>query len=123
MAQQISELLTHQRQEQEWSQRQLAEEVGIHRSLVSKIECGKEVPSAQLARSIAEVLDGDPVRFELAAGHIPDEFREALLKHEELRDLLTLAAGKKLTDEDWNNVRDVVERHGTEMVNVPVWLE
>jgi len=57
------ELLKIQRKKRGLTQQQLAELVGVDRTLISKIESGAATPSVTTAKKIAAVLGFDWVKF------------------------------------------------------------
>ena len=60
------------------TQRELAKEVGVGAPHISKIEAGRESPSDELLRTIAEVLDCDFDELLLAAKRMPPDVMETL---------------------------------------------
>ena len=60
------------------TQRALAEEVGVGTPHISKIEAGRESPSDELLRKIAEVLGCDFDELLLAARRMPPDLMETL---------------------------------------------
>ena len=60
------------------TQRALAGEVGVGTPHISKIEAGRESPSDDLLRKIAEVLDCDFDELLLAARRMPPDLMETL---------------------------------------------
>jgi len=55
--------LKHEREKKLLTQQQLADLVGVDRTLISKIESGTSSPSVTTAKKIAAVLGFDWVRF------------------------------------------------------------
>lgn len=55
--------LKEKRIEKRLTQQQLADKIGVDRTLVSKIECGASSPSVTVAKKIASVLGFDWTRF------------------------------------------------------------
>ncbi len=124
MSEEIADAVRSRREELSISQRELARRAEIHGSYVSKIEKGEERPSAEMARTLAKALDTDPIQYVLAAGHVPDKLRKALLERKNLRTLLRLAAEGELSDETHNRLEELVEKEkqGTAKM-VPIWPE
>ena len=58
------------------TQRALAERVGVGTPHISKIEAGRENPSEELLKKIAEVLDCDFDELLLVAGRVPPDLME-----------------------------------------------
>ena len=112
------------RQERGLSQRQLAEEAGIHHTLVSKIERGRADVSRKVVRALASALDADPVECELAAGHIPRDFAQVIRDRDSLRKLLALAAAGDLSEEAYRRLEELAEeQEEVRATVVPVWPE
>lgn len=63
------------------TQRVLANEVGVGTPHISKIEAGRESPSDELLRKIADVFDCDFDELLLAARRIPADLLEQLASH------------------------------------------
>jgi Zn-dependent peptidase ImmA (M78 family)/transcriptional regulator with XRE-family HTH domain len=80
----IGELIRQQRVVAGFTQRQLGELVGTSFTHISKIEAGKEVPSADLVRQIARALEGNIEEFLLLAGRVPEELGEVVIEKAEL---------------------------------------
>lgn len=123
MAESIAEMLKRLRLEKGWSQRRLADEAGVHHSLISKIERGKETPSPAVTGRLAGALGADVAQLELAAGRVPDEFRKVILQCKEAQLLLRHAAEGSLDPEVWEKLRELLDSTGRGPVNVPVWLD
>jgi HTH-type transcriptional regulator, competence development regulator len=70
------------------SQRQLAAKVGVGFPHLSKIEAGKETPSADLIQRIADALEADADELLLLADRIPGELAEVVMEKRDLAPLL-----------------------------------
>jgi HTH-type transcriptional regulator, competence development regulator len=70
------------------SQRQLAAKVGVGFPHLSKIEAGKETPSADLVQRIADALEADADELLLLADRIPGELAEVVMEKRDLAPLL-----------------------------------
>lgn len=70
------------------SQRDLAARVGVGFPHISKIEAGKETPSAELVERIADTLNADADELLLLADRIPEELAEVVMEKRELAPLL-----------------------------------
>jgi transcriptional regulator with XRE-family HTH domain len=70
------------------SQRQLAAKVGVGFPHLSKIEAGKETPSADLVQRIAVSLNADADELLLLADRIPEELAEVVMEKRDLAPLL-----------------------------------
>lgn len=68
--------IKRERLDRSMTQRDLAEEVGVGTPHISKIEAGRESPSDDLLRKIAEVLDCDFDELLLAARRMPPDLME-----------------------------------------------
>lgn len=75
MSPQIGEMIREARQAKGISLRQLAKQIGIHFSHLSKIENGKDVVGRETLIRIAEELDADPEFMLGEAGHQAMPFR------------------------------------------------
>jgi transcriptional regulator with XRE-family HTH domain len=70
------------------SQRQLAAKVEVGFPHLSKIEAGKETPSADLVQRIADSLNADADELLLLADRIPEELAEVVMEKRDLAPLL-----------------------------------
>lgn len=59
-----------------WTQRQLADTVGVGVPYVSKIEAERETPSDELLMRIGQALNVDPDELLIVARRLPDEVAE-----------------------------------------------
>lgn len=53
--------------------RALAGDLGVHDSAVSRWRAGAGVPAMDTTFRLAEILDVDPMRLAVTAGHVPEE--------------------------------------------------
>ena len=74
----IGQRIRRERLKQSMTQRDLAEKVSVGAPHVSKIEAGRESPSDELLRLIAEVLDCDFDELLLAARRMPPDLMDRL---------------------------------------------
>ena len=74
----IGQRIRRERLKRAMTQRELAEEVGVGAPHISKIEAGRESPSDELLRSIAEILDCNFDELLLAARRMPPDLMERL---------------------------------------------
>ena len=74
----IGQRIRSERLKRAMTQRGLAEEVGVGAPHISKIEAGRESPSDELLRSIAEVLACNFDELLLAARRMPPDLMERL---------------------------------------------
>lgn len=124
MVEKIARALRSRREELSLSQRKLARKAGVHSSYISKIEKGRERPAPEMARRLARAVEADPLLFVLAAGHVPDELRKAMLERESLRKLLRLAAAGELSEQAYRRLRELLAKENRDASTmVPVWPE
>lgn len=91
------------------SQRQLAEQVNIDYSYLSKIERGKvDPPSEKVLLDIAEVLEIDNDELLYLAEKAPSDLDEVITEAPYIPSILRRARG--LTREDWEEIGDLIER-------------
>ena len=74
----IGQRIKRERLNRGMTQRALAEEVGVGAPHISKIEAGRESPSDELLRKIADAFDCDFEELLLAARRIPPDVMETL---------------------------------------------
>ena len=74
----IGQRIRRERLKRAMTQRDLAEEVGVGAPHISKIEAGRESPSDELLRSLAEVLDWNFDELLLAARRMPPDLMDTL---------------------------------------------
>ena len=74
----VGQRIRRERLKRTMTQRDLAEEVGVGAPHISKIEAGRESPSDELLRSIADALDCDFDELLLAARRIPPDLMDRL---------------------------------------------
>jgi len=92
------------------TQRQLAAQLGLSHTFLSKIENNRpgHRPSEVVILSMAKALDADPAGLVLLADKIPTEAREAMARSPSARKLLRRAEG--LTESEWREVLRSVPR-------------
>ena len=74
----IGQRIRRERHSRGMTQRVLAEKVGVGVPHISKVEAGRENPSDELLRKIADVYDCDFDELLLVARRIPQELMERL---------------------------------------------
>ena len=74
----IGQRIRRERLKRSMTQRDLAEQVGVGAPHISKIEAGRESPSDELLRSVAEVLDCNFDELLLAARRMPPDLMDRL---------------------------------------------
>lgn len=97
----LGERLRQLRQEAGLSLRDLARRVGVTFPHLSKVEAGRERPSADLLTKVAAALDADPDELLLLAGRLPEDVAQIVADKPEiaLQFLRSWKAGT-ITDED-----------------------
>lgn len=77
----FGQLLREKRKEQKVSQRQLAKEVGVDFTYISKIENEMLAPpSEETIQKMAKVLNADAINWILSAGKIPTSFQNLIFE-------------------------------------------
>lgn len=79
----LGEYLRGLREAKGLSVRQLADQLGLESSYVSKIEHGDRVPSKPVLETLAGVLDVSPDVLEALAGRMSEGLLEAVKRHPE----------------------------------------
>lgn len=74
----IGQRIKRERFDHSMTQRSLAEKVGVGTPHISKIEAGRESPSDELLRRIAQALSCDYDELLLAAGRLPADLMQTL---------------------------------------------
>lgn len=104
---QFGEYLKKVRQSNKMSQRELAQQVGVDFTYISKIENGAmPAPSEETIKKIASALNEDANRMILLAKKIPTGFQEVIHQHEELPAFLRKAP--TLTKKQWIRINEIV---------------
>lgn len=76
-------------QKDDLSQQKLADETGVKRSYISKIESDSvSPPSEEVLIVLAKALGEDPYRFILHAGKIPSAFAKVILENEDIFEMI-----------------------------------
>jgi transcriptional regulator with XRE-family HTH domain len=93
------------RKEQHLTQAQLAQEIGVDESYISKIETGRlnYTPSQETLRLLAQALKVDPLQLLALAEKTPDELRPAAESHT-AREFFELMREQQLSNEDWQDL-------------------
>ncbi len=103
------------RKEHDLTLRELAEQVGINFTYLSKIESGKGAPpSEDTINSLARVLHADPDELVLLANKLPNAFERDLLDRPEqqVAGSYRSIAGKRYSDEDWQEILRLLKERG-----------
>ena len=101
----LGEAIRKLRKEQQLTQAELAEAVGVDESYISKIETGRlnNTPSQETLRLLAQVLKTDSLSLLSLAEKTPDELRSAVESHS-AREFFELVREQKLSNEDWQDL-------------------
>jgi len=93
------------RKQKNVSQRDLAAQVGIDFTYLSKIEVGRSAPpSEEVIRHIAQVLDADEDELINLAGKVPKDLRVVLEESPQAGELLRVLSERKLPDETYRKM-------------------
>lgn len=84
-AQQIAQIVRRARLAHDWTQANLAQEVGVHKQTIYHIETAKHPPSAELMGKLEQVLDVDLGATSLAGQALIDVLVDELVKR--MRDM------------------------------------
>lgn len=96
--------------------RELANQVDIDFTYLSKIENGRgPAPAEATIRRLAEVLHADADELILLADKLPTGFEQDLLARPEkqVAELYRSMAGKRYTDEEWRRIVKLLWKEGT----------
>lgn len=93
------------------TQAQLAEEIGVDESYVSKIEKGRlsYTPSEETLRLVARTLEADPLELLAMAEKAPDELQMAV-QSQQGREFFELVRGRRIEGEDWKYLTRTLRR-------------
>jgi transcriptional regulator with XRE-family HTH domain len=93
------------RKQKHVSQRDLAAQVGIDFTYLSKIEVGRSAPpSEEVIRQIAHVLDADEDELINLAGKVPKDLKAVLEESPQAVELLRVLSERKLPDETYRKM-------------------
>ncbi len=96
------------RKQKNLSQRELAAQVGIDFTYLSKIEVGRmDPPSEAIILRIAQVLDADENELINLAGKVPKHLKAVLEKNPEAVELLRVLSERKLSGETYRQMLDL----------------
>src|SRR6266702_6517946 len=103
------------RKQKNVSQRDLAAQVGIDFTYLSKIEVGRSAPpSEEVIRHIAQVLDADEDELINLAGKVPKDLKVVLEESPQAVELLRVLSERKLPDETYRRMLDLARESGTD---------
>lgn len=103
------------RKEHDLTLRELADQVGIDFTYLSKIETGRGVPPAEdTIRRLAQRLDADPEELVLLADKLPTAFERDLLARpeEQVAGLYRSLVGKRYSDDEWREILKLLKERG-----------
>jgi transcriptional regulator with XRE-family HTH domain len=103
--------LRNLRKQKNISQRDLATQVEIDFTYLSKIEGGRSAPpSEEVIRHIAQVLDADEDELINLAGKVPKDLKAVLEESPQAVELLRVLSERKLPDETYRRMLDLVRK-------------
>lgn len=103
-------LVRRLRKEKNVSQRELAAQVSVDYTYISKIENDKmDPPSEATIIKMAKVLGENPDLLLAAAGKVSSELLSIIMENLEVPKFLRMLSGKKLTPEVWEKLFQIIE--------------
>ena len=101
------------RKQKNVSQRDLATQVGIDFTYLSKIEGGRSAPpSEDVIRHIAKVLEADENELINLAGKVPKDLKTVLEESPQAVELLRVLSERKLPNETYRQMLDLARKSG-----------
>lgn len=95
------ERLEKKKGKQAFSKAEVARQLGVGRSYITRIESGNEKPSKEFLLRISSLYELDEDRTLLVGGYVPDEIARKVLISKPYWELISaLAASKDITSED-----------------------
>jgi transcriptional regulator with XRE-family HTH domain len=105
------------RKQKNLSQRDLATQVGIDFTYLSKIEGGRlDPPSETIIRRIAQILEADENELINLAGKVPKDLKAVLEESPQAVELLRVLSERKLPDETYRQMLNLAR--GTEVNSI-----
>ena len=99
------------RKQKNLSQRDLAAQVGIDFTYLSKIEGGRsDPPSEVIIRRIAQVLEADEDELINLAGKVPKDLKAVLEESPQAVELLRVLSERKLPEETYRKMLDLARK-------------
>ena len=99
------------RKQKNVSQRDLATQVGIDFTYLSKIEGGRSAPpSEEVIRHIAQVLDADADELINLAGKVPKDLKAVLEESPQAVELLRVLSERKLPNETYRRMLELARK-------------
>lgn len=107
----LGRIIRNLRKSQGMTQAQLAEEIGVDESYVSKIEKGRlsYTPSEETLRLIAHTLEADTLELLAMAEKAPNELQMAV-QSQQGREFFELVRGRRIESEDWKHLTRTLRR-------------
>lgn len=103
------------RKQKNFSQRDLAAQIGIDFTYLSKIEGGRlNPPSEGIIQRIAQVLEADEDELINLAGKVPKDLKAVLEESPQAVELLRVLSERKLPEETYRKMLDLARKSGAE---------
>ncbi len=103
------------RKQKNLSQRDLAAQVGIDFTYLSKIEGGRlDPPSEGIIRRLAQVLEADEDELINLAGKVPKDLKAVLEESPQAVELLRVLSERKLPEETYRKMLDLARKSGAD---------
>src|SRR6266496_2331632 len=103
------------RKQKNISQRDLATQVAVDFTYLSKIEGGRLAPpSEDVIRRLAQALDADENELINLAGKVPKDLKAVLEESPQAVELLRVLSERKLPDETYRRMLDLARESGTD---------
>ena len=98
------------RKENDYTQRQLAEKAQIDFTYLRKIENDQPgyLPSEEIIRKLAKLLDADPEEFVLLAQRIPKNIQQSMARNPHAAEFLRDASN--LSERDWKQILEILRK-------------
>ena len=98
--------LKEKRREANMTQRELASEIGLDFSYISKIENDRvPPPAADTVVAICEALDVSPEELLALTGKIPTEIQDSIARSQAAQEFLQKIKQMDLSDSEWRNLK------------------
>lgn len=105
MADDFGSVLREHRRAAKLSQRELASQIGVDFSYISKVENGRlPPPAADTIVEICRVLDIEPEELLALTGKLPSDIQKTIGESKAAQEFLSRAQQMGLTDEDWRTM-------------------
>lgn len=106
----FGEMLRHLRKQHHFSQRELAERLGVSFTYLSKLENNRmeRPPSEEFIRNLARELDADADKLLLLAERVPTDVADIIVERPESVELLR--SMRDLSQEEWRSMIEEAKR-------------